>query len=224
MNIAKIMAGPYRGNPTLLESELANIGYYPTYVSCLDHYQDTWLTNRKDLKGLFTTPYIDFNNTLWSKNRNDEAGLSGFLQFWNLKHVIDNTPDTYDYYIKTRSDLHFHTKLDIDFSTLKEDTLYSSAKSFHRDYWDINTWLNDEFYIGSRKVMEVVASFVTEYYKNNTQPLNYREGSNESTLRNHLIQNNIRIGKIEGLSYSKNNNGDSNPTGWSGNYNLEMSR
>jgi hypothetical protein len=218
MKVALILAGPYRGSQSIIQSHYDFIGEYDTYVSCLGHYKIDWENSNWNIKKIYITPFIDIKSTNWFEYRDDGAGQSGFWQFWNLKSVINNTPNEYDFYIKSRSDLNIESKLDIDFSKLDKKTLYSSAHSFHKGSWD-GYWLNDEFYIGSKYVMNIIANFVTDYYKTpNRHTLNAAEptgvGSNENSLRNFLEENGIKIDKIYNLKYSKNNNGINVPSGY----------
>ena len=218
MKIAILLAGPYRGNQSIIESHYDFIGKYDTYVSCLEHYKNDWENSNWQITEIYKTPFVNITETNWFKYRDDGAGQSGFWQFWNLRSVIKNTPKKYDFYIKSRSDLEIQSKLDIDFTKLDSKTLYSSAHSFHKGIWD-GYWLNDEFYIGSEYVMDIVSNFVTDYYKTaNRHSLNAAEptgvGSNENSLRNFLAENGIEIDKIDNLKYSKNNNGITLPSGY----------
>ena len=67
MRIAIIMAGPYRGNKSIVENQLNMIGSYDTYVSCLEHYREDWINSGWNIKKLFTTPNINFKETNWAK-------------------------------------------------------------------------------------------------------------------------------------------------------------
>ena len=74
MKVAIIMAGPYRGNKSIIENQLNMIGSYDTYVSCFEHYKEDWVNSGWPIKKIFITPSINFNETNWSKQRNDDAG------------------------------------------------------------------------------------------------------------------------------------------------------
>jgi hypothetical protein len=221
MNIAIILSGPYRGNPTIIENHNKIIGDYHTYVSCLPHYKNDWLNSGWKLLNLFETPNIDFNKTNWSKYRNDAPGQSGFWQFWNLKNVIDNTPDKYDWYIKSRCDLNFTNGNITDglFSNLQANTLYCPKLRgvyFQTQQWDINISLNDQFYIGDRNTMNVISKFVTNYYDKNRHALNMASieiGSNENCLREFLNENGINVDILNNIIYNKNHNGENRPSG-----------
>jgi hypothetical protein len=215
MNVALLLAGPYRGNRNIIESHYNLIGKYDTFVSCLEHYTNDWENSSWDIKKIYTTPFVDIKETNWFKYRDDGAGQSGFWQFWNLRNVIQSTPKEYDFYIKSRSDLKIESKLDIDFKSLNDKTLYTSEYSFHRGIWD-GDWLNDEFYIGSEYVMSILANFVTDYYKIHRHSLNEPTASNEINLLTFLKENNINIDKINNLKYSKDNNGINIPSGYVG--------
>ena len=221
MNVAILLAGPYRGNQTIIENHIRIIGNYDTYVSCLEHYKEDWINGEWPIKKIFTTPNIDFKETNWSKYRDNEAGQSGFWQFWNLKNVIDNTPPIYDWYIKSRCDLNF-TNANITeemFSNLEPNTLYCPKLRgvyFQTQNWDINISLNDQFYIGDRNTMNIISKFVTHYYDKNKHGLNEASesvGSNETCLREFLNENNIKIGILNDIIYRKDHNGISIPSG-----------
>ena len=213
MKIAILLAGPYRGNQSIIESHYDFIGKYDTYVSCLEHYKKDWENSNWQVTEIYETPAVNIKETNWFKYRDDGAGQSGFWQFWNLRSVINNTPKKYDFYIKSRSDLKIQSKLDIDFTKLDSKTLYSSAHSFHRGMWG-DDWLNDEFYVGSEYVMNVISNFVTDYYNTNRHTLNEPTASNERNLLNFLLENDIQIDKIHNLKYSKDNNGINIPSGY----------
>jgi hypothetical protein len=221
MNIAILLAGPYRGNATIIENHNAIIGNYDTYVSCLSHYKQDWLNSSWQLTHLFETPYIDFKETNWCKYRNNASGQSGFWQFWNLKNVIDNTPPIYDWYIKSRCDLNF-TNGNITkelFSNLKSNTLYCPKLRgvyFQNQKWNINISLNDQFYIGDRNTMNIISKFATDYYHKNRHELNHNEFSNENCLREFLNENNINVGILNDIIYNKDYNGISIPSGIAG--------
>ena len=85
MKIAIIHSGPYRGNENIMQNQLNMIGAHDTYVSCLEHYREDWIRSNWPVKEIFITPNVNFNETDWSKQRNDAPGQSGFWQFWNLK-------------------------------------------------------------------------------------------------------------------------------------------
>ena len=53
MNIAILLAGPYRGNATIIENHNRIIGHYHTYVSSLPHYKNDWLNSSWQLTDLF---------------------------------------------------------------------------------------------------------------------------------------------------------------------------
>ena len=209
MKAAILLAGPYRGSKDIIENQLNMIGSYDTYVSCLEHYREDWIRSNWPVKEIFTTPNINFNETDWSKQRNDASGQSGFWQFWNLKNVIDNTPTDYDWYIKSRCDLIFHSGqiTEYMFTTLDKNTLYCPSNYFDGSGWDYATVLNDQFYIGDYNTMKVVSNFVTEYYKIERHPLNQPIASNERNLRKYLDENNIHIKILKDMKYTKNHNG-----------------
>jgi hypothetical protein len=215
------MSGPYRGNQDIVRNYSYYFGQYDLFVSCFDHYYQDWKNSGLKIKEIFTTPKIEIEKTKWFESRNDRAGQSGFWQFWNIKSVIEQTPSDYDFYIKNRSDLFFSSKLDLNFDSLNKNSIYSSARSFHKDNWDEEKWINDEFYVGDRETMDVISRFVLEYYEIYRHSKNDSIGSNELGLLNFLKENKISINKIFNLIYHKNHNGVSIPTGYTENYQLE---
>jgi hypothetical protein len=220
MKFAVIYAGPYRGNDTILQNHKLAFGdNVDVYVSCFKHYLDEWVASGWDVKKYYITPDIDFKKTNWAKYRDDAAGQSGFWQFWNLKSVIDSIPKEYDYYIKSRNDIVFKHSLTFDLNLLKPNTLYSPNESFHKKEWDLENWVNDEFYIGCENTMKVVSNFVTNFYEKYRHSLNEAKphiGSNETSLRIWLRENDIDVKKIYNFPYNKNHNGVTIPSGYVG--------
>ena len=220
MKVAIILAGPYRGSQTIIDNHLKIIGNYDTYVSCFEHYKEDWINSGWPIKEIFTTPSIDFKKTNWSKYRNDEPGQAGFWQFWNLKNVINNIEEDYDWYVKSRCDLDFQSGelSEYFFSTLQPNTLYTSKHRFLVGTPNYDN-INDQFYIGDSKVMDAISKFPTKYYNKKRHELNeasFYVGSNESNLTEWLIENSISISLIENITYNKNHNGVSTPSGVSG--------
>lgn len=215
MKLALLYSGPYRATKDIVDNHIETFGSdIDIYVSCFEHYLDEWKASEFKVKEYFITPKINFNDTNWSKYRNDGAGQSGFWQFWNIRSVINQIPKNYDFYIKNRNDLVFHSKIDFNSLNLQNNKIYSPSSSFHKKHWNTDSWINDEFFIGCENTMNVVANFTTEYYnKNNRHSLNYREASNESQLRIHLKENNIDVQLIENFKYGKNHFGCHVPSG-----------
>jgi hypothetical protein len=224
MKVAILLAGPYRGNETIIENHNSIVGQYDTYVSCFSNYKNEWLASGWEFVDLFETPKIDFLKTNWSKYRNDAPGQSGFWQFWNLKNVINNTPPIYDWYIKSRCDLNFKSGNITKelFLNLQPNTLYCPKLRgvyFQKKEWDINISLNDQFYIGDKNTMNAISNFVIEYYDKNRHGLNDASesvGSNETCLREFLNENNIKIGILDDIIYHKDHNGVTIPSGMVG--------
>ena len=214
MKVAIIMGGPYRGNQNIIDNHLRIVGKYDTYVSCFEQYKEDWYKSNWPIKKIFTTPIIEFNKTKWSKHRNDEPGQSGFWQFWNLKNVINSIEEDYDWYIKSRCDLDFQSGhlSEYFFSTLEPNTLYISSHRFSAGSPDMSL-VNDQFYIADSKVMDVISKFPTKYYnkERNESPV-----SNERSLTIWLVENGVSIKLIQNLSYNKNHNGITTPSGISG--------
>lgn len=218
MKIAVLLAGPYRGNQNIIQNQLNMVGRYDTYVSCFEHYKQEWIDSNWPIKEIYTTPLVDFKQTNWYTQRNDDAGQSGFWQFWNLKNVIDNTPNIYDWYIKSRCDLIFESGQITEylFTTLDKNTLYCPSNYFDGHGWDFQTLINDQFYIGDYNVMKVISEFPTEYYKIERHDCNDSLFSNERNLRKYLDENNINIKMLQDVRYKKNHNGVATASGYSG--------
>jgi hypothetical protein len=218
MNIAIILAGPYRGNESIIQNQLNMIGSYDTFVSCLEQYKDEWISSNWPIKQIFTTPPINFKETDWYNQRNDNAGQSGFWQFWNLKNVIDSISNEYNWYIKSRSDLYFDSGQITDylFSTLDKNTLYCPNTYFDGHGWDLDSLLNDQFYIGDYTTIKTISEFVTEYYKIERHGCNEAMFSNERNLRKFLNERNISVKALQDIKYIKNHNGISTASGYSG--------
>jgi hypothetical protein len=214
MKIAILLAGPYRGNQTIIDNHLKIIGKCDTYVSCFEQYKEDWYKSNWPIKKIFTTPIIEFNKTKWSKHRNDEPGQSGFWQFWNLKNVINSIEEDYDWYIKSRCDLDFQSGelSEYFFSTLEPNTLYTSIHRFVVGAPDLSL-VNDQFYIADSKVMDIISKFPTKYYnqKRKDSPV-----SNERSLTLWLADNGVEIKKIQDILYNKNHNGINTASGESG--------
>jgi hypothetical protein len=219
--IALLLVGPYRGSTEIVQSHYDNLDQCDTYVSCLEHYREGWQTSGWNIKQIYTTPIVDITQTNWYRYRDDEAGQSGFWQFWNLRSAVQQTPNQYDFYIKSRSDLRLHSKLQVDYSNMRKDTLYCSAHSFHKVNWNVDSWINDEFYIGSQQVMRVIADYVVEFYNSHTHEKNTPSASNEANLRSYLRMNHIEVALFSNFTYSKDHNGVGVPTGYTGQFQLE---
>ena len=221
MKVAILFAGPYRGNPINMQNHIKIIGNYDTYVSCFEHYKQEWIDSGWPIKKIFITPHINFKETNWYTQRNDEAGQSGFWQFWNLKNVINSIEEDYDFFIKSRSDLNFemgNITLHM-FTTMDKNTLYSAAHTLHGGVWDMVHLLNDQFYIGDSNTMNVISDFVINYYNKQRHTLNQASkfvGSNESSLREYLKENKINVLPLYNIIYHKNHNGIDSPSGYSG--------
>jgi hypothetical protein len=219
MKIAILLAGPYRGNQTIIDNHIKFIGNHDTYVSCFEHYKEDWINSGWPIKKIFTTPNVDFKETNWAKYRSDAPGQSGFWQFWNLKNLINNIEEDYDWYIKSRCDLDFKSGelSDYFFSTLEPNTLYTSIHRLSTASPDLSL-VNDQFYIADSKVMDIISKFPTKYYniKRNESPI-----SNERSLTIWLTENGVNINKIKDILYDKNHNGVNRPTGETGLFQLE---
>jgi hypothetical protein len=219
MKIAILLAGPYRGNQTIIDNHLRIIGNYDTYVSCFEQYKEDWYKSNWPIKKIFSTPIIQFNKTKWFKYRSNNAGEAGFWQFWNLKNVINNIEEDYDWYIKSRCDLDFKSAelSEHFFSTLEPNTLYTSIHRLSDGDPDLSI-VNDQFYIADSNVMDIISKFPTKYYnkERNESPV-----SNERSLTIWLHENNISVKEIDNILYNKNHNGVTKPTGVDGAYQLE---
>lgn len=217
MKVAIIMAGPYRGNSSIIKAHKKFIGEYDTYVSCFKHYLNDWKNSGWDIKEYFITPKINYKKTNWIKHRDDKPGESGFWQFWNLRNVIHETLCyDYEWYIKSRCDLLFsNADLTSDFfKSLKKNTLYCPEEmglNCQGKYWDLDKTINDQFFIGDKNCMDIIAKFVVNFYENKREKGNHY--GNEYNLRIWLKENNINIEKIKEINYKKDFNGESKPSG-----------
>jgi hypothetical protein len=226
MKIAILLAGPYRGNDAMLLTHLIRVGSYDTYVSCFEHYKLEWLESKWPIEKLTITPSIDLKTTKWYEHRNDSAGQSGFWQFWNLKSVIESVTDDYDFYIKSRSDLNFYEgKLSYKIlSELEPNTFYCPEFYFDNQFWLGTDRINDQFFIGDKNVMKVIAEFPIGYYNDPSKMRAFQIEGNEMALKKWLEQNSINIKVINGIRYSKNHNGFASATGEGGIYQLEENK
>lgn len=208
MKIAVVLAGQYRGNNDMVSLHKENIGDYDTYVACLEKYLPNWLSSNWFPKGIFNVPFVEFQKTLWAQYRNScEADESGFWQYWNLKYVLKEVPKDYDFYIKSRNDLVIESKLNLDFSKLRDDTYYYSERHFN-GYWP---HMNDQFWIGSSKIVNLISRFVDDFY---LTPGSESVGkSNEHMLRWWILSNGFRIEPFQNFLYSKNHNGITQSSG-----------
>jgi hypothetical protein len=216
MKIAILLAGQFRGDVSMIELHKEKIGNYDTYVACLPKYYELWKNSDWNLKKIYEVPMVDFKTTLWYKYRyNTEADESGFWQFWNLKYVLESVPKDYDFYIKSRNDLVIESKLNIDFNTLDVDTYYYSERTFN----GIWPHINDQFWIGSKKVIEIVAKLVDQFYLDTRH--SKIGGCNEHMLHAWLQWNNIKMEKFSDFIYSKNHNGVTTTSAGFGKFFLE---
>ena len=209
MKVALLYSGPYRGNAEIVNNHIQTFGLdVDVYVSTFSHYLNDWKESGLNIKEYYITPSVDFKQTDWFKQRNDEPGQAGFWQYWNLSNLIKNIPTTYDLYIKNRIDLLFNNK----FIPLepKPYTIYSANQSFHGRDWNIDLWINDEFYVGDYNSMSIVGKFVEGFYKTNRHTLNEAGpyvGSNEASLRKWLNESEISVEKLNNISYIKTYDG-----------------
>jgi hypothetical protein len=202
MKVALVLAGQYRGDNSMIAKHKENVGDYDTYVSCLPKYFNDWNNSDWKPKEIYEVPMVNFRDTLWANHRNScQADESGFWQFWNLKYVLENVPKNYDFYIKSRNDLVIESKLDIDFSKLRDDTYYYSRRTFN----GIWPYINDQFWIGSKKIVYLISKFVDEFYQT---PGSENVGkSNEHMLNWWILKNGYKTESFDNLFYSKNHNG-----------------
>jgi prephenate dehydrogenase len=79
--------------------------------------------------------------------------------------------------------------------------------------------MNDQFWVGSKKVVDVMAKFVEEYYlhPDNQDSPTYNEGM----VERWLSQNNIKIAGFDNFIYTKNHNGLTLPAGEVAKFTLE---
>jgi hypothetical protein len=215
MKVALLLAGEFRGDTEMVKRHKELIGEFDTYVACLPKYRTQWEESEWNPKEIYDVPMINFVDSEWAKYRNaSSADQSGFWQYWNLCHLLKNVSE-YDFYIKSRNDLVIESKLNIDFNTLDADTYYYSERTF----CGILPHINDQFWIGSNKVIEIVAKLVDQFYLDERH--SKIDGCNEHMLHAWLQWNNIKMEKFSDFIYSKNHNGITIPSGESGNFTLE---
>lgn len=202
MKIAILLAGQYRGDSNMVNLHKQNVGDYDTFVSCLPKYQKDWEDSEWNPKQIFEVPMVDWKTTLWGQNRKEsDADISGFWQFWNLKYVLKNVPKDYDFYIKSRNDLVIESNLNINFENLRDDTYYYSRRTFN----GIWPYINDQFWIGSKNIVELISKFVDEFYQ--TPDSTSVGKSNEHMLNWWILKNGYKTEAFYDFFYSKNHNG-----------------
>jgi len=218
MRIALLLSGEYRGNDEMVERHKSLLGEFDTYVACLPKYRREWEESAWKPKQIFLVPEIDFLNSDWSKYRNESrADESGFWQYYNLCHLLKNVPE-YDFYIKSRNDLVIHSKMDFNFNALSDSTYYYSKNHFN----GLQSHLNDQFWVASKKVIGVISKLVDDYYKN---PDNVNGPKfNEGMLLRWLHQNGIATFGFSNLEYTKMHKGSNLPVGDSGLFTLERKK
>ena len=219
MKVALLYSGPYRGNAEIVNNHIQTFGLdVDVYVSTFSHYLNDWKESGLNIKEYYITPSVDFKQTDWFKQRNDEPGQAGFWQYWNLSNLIKNMPNDYDFYIKNRCDLQF-SEVKLNMESFKRNTIYSSSHSFHGDYWHREHLINDQFYIGDWNSINTISDFVTNFYKKDRHRLNEAGpyvGSNEASLRQFLNEAKINVEALDGIKYIKNHNKIHTPSGISG--------
>lgn len=218
LKMCLLYGGPYRATPSIVQNHINTFGNTDVYVSCFKRYRDEWLNSGFPIKEIYETPEVDFFQTDWGKYRSGPTGQSGFWQFWNLRSVMQSTPKKYDVYIKCRSDLVFSNKFDLQGLEVLDGVLYCGSLSFHMGEWDSEKWINDEFYFGSERAINVVADFVTNHYKKFRDESKDSEStiSNESQLFSFLRGESIAIQKFPNFPYQKVHRGVNISSGYSG--------
>ena len=194
MRTAILLAGPMRSLPEVIANHKEMVGDYDTFVSCREEDYNDWINSDWKPKEIYITPQP---TNMW------EGKETLYWQYWNLKNVINNVPE-YDMYIKSRNDLVFNNQLPFGLDVIKPNEIWNPDRSFWGYQWASNGTMNDQFYIGDKNVMNVVARLV------DTQPYSNEHYVVETHLIRWLIQNGITYKKFSGFHYEKNH------FGWTG--------
>ncbi len=192
MKIAILLAGPMRSLPFVIANHKEMVGDYDTFVSCREEDYADWINSDWKPKEIYITPEP---TNIW------EGKEASYWQFWNLRNVINNVPQ-YDMYIKSRNDLVFENPLPISLESIGPNELWNSDRSFWGYTWVSNGTMNDQFYIGDKSVMDVIARFVTD-----SSPYSNEVYLPETHLVRWLTQNGITYKKFSGFHFTKNHFG-----------------
>jgi len=192
MKVAILLAGPMRSLPEVVTNHKQMVGDYDTFVSCREEDYNDWINSDWNPKEIYITPEPI---NVW------EGKEAFYWQYWNLRNVIINAPK-YDMYIKSRNDLVFENPLPIELESIGKNELWNPDKSYWGYEWVSNGTMNDQFYIGDRSVMDIIARFIVE-----TQPYTNEDYLVETHLIRWLLQNGVKYKKFSGFNYTKNHFG-----------------
>ena len=192
MKTAILLAGPMRSLPEVIANHKQMVGNYDTFVSCKEEDYNDWINSDWKPKEIYITPQP---TNVW------EGKEALFWQYWNLRNVIVNVPQ-YDMYIKSRNDLVFNNTLPIGLEMIKPNEIWNSDRSFWGYQWVSNGTMNDQFYIGDKNVMDVIARFVTDCPAYADEHFLVETG-----LVRWLGQNDIKYKKFSGFHFTKNHFG-----------------
>jgi len=196
MKTAILLAGPMRSLPEVIANHKQMVGDYDTFVSCREEDYNDWINSDWKPKEIYITPEP---TNVW------EGKEAFYWQYWNLSNVIKNVPE-YDMYIKSRNDLVFNNPLPFGLDIIKPNEIWNPDRSFWGYTWISNGTMNDQFYIGDRNVMNVVARLV------DTQPYSKEDYVVETHLIRWLTENGVKYKKFSGFNYTKNHFGWSKQT------------
>lgn len=189
MRIAILLAGPMRSLPEVIANHKQMVGDYDTFVSCKEEDYNAWINSGWNAKQIYITPMVE-NSTQWDD--------STYWQYWNLRNVILNMPE-YDMYIRSRSDLIFQNTLPISLESIADNELWNPDRMFWGQEWISNGTMNDQFYIGNKNVMNIVANFIINNEPNGDIP--------QTQLLKWIELNEITYKKFSRFNFTKNHFG-----------------
>jgi hypothetical protein len=198
MRTAILLAGPMRSLPEVIANHKQMVGEYDTFVSCKEEDYNDWINSEWKPKEIYITPEP---TNVW------EGKEAFYWQYWNLRNVIINVPK-YDMYIKSRNDIVFNNQLPFELNAIKPNELWNPDKSYWGYTWISNGTMNDQFYIGDKSVMDVIARFVVESY-----PYSNEDYLVETHLVRWIMDNGVNYKKFSGFNYKKNHFGWTKQTG-----------
>ena len=189
MRTAILLAGPMRSTNEVIANHKQMVGDYDTFVSCKQEDYNDWINSDWNAKQIYITPMVE-NNTQWDD--------STYWQYTNLRNVILNVPE-YDMYIRSRNDLVFKNQLPINLESIADNELWNPDRMFWGQEWISNGTMNDQFYIGNKNVMNIVANFII-----NNQP---NGDIAQTQLLKWLELNNVIYKKFSKFNFTKNHFG-----------------
>jgi hypothetical protein len=108
-----------------------------------------------------------------------------FLTWEYFKNNIDEN----EIIVKLRNDFTLYGDLELDFTALVDNIIYTPEKEFHEpEPFDINTVCNDQIIIGTKKTMDIYFQF-----PKNILSIQPNTMSVEELLREYLRQQNLNL-------------------------------